>query len=138
MIRWLLPGALLVAACTSFDPVARNVCGNGILEPGEDCDSPDATCVRCAVTCTTAADCPTSDYACGVDNVCHAPGGALAPPVSAGTFLVDDYRITDVDKDRIGDVVGLSKTSIAVRHGDATAQLARAESQITPSQTGPA
>jgi hypothetical protein len=136
MMRWLL--LALVTACTSFDAVPRNTCGNGILEPGEDCDSPAASCVRCAVTCQTAMDCPTTDYTCGVDGFCHAPGGAFGPPVAAGAFLVDDYQITDVDRDRIGDVVGMSKTSIVVRHGDATASLAKTESQITPSQTGPA
>ena len=36
------------AACTSFDTLGRNVCGNGLIEPGEDCDSSDASCVRCA------------------------------------------------------------------------------------------
>jgi len=128
---------LLVAACTTFEPVPRNTCGNGVLEPGEDCDSSDATCVRCAVTCTAASDCPTAAYACGVDGVCHAPGGALAAPVEAGSFLVDDYRITDIDRDRIGDVVGMSRTSIVVRHGDAAASLVRSDVQLTPSQSGP-
>ena len=136
MMRWL--ALALLTACTSFDAVPRDTCGNGILEPGEDCDSPAASCVRCAVTCQAAMDCPTADYTCGVDGFCHAPGGALGPPVAAGSFLVDDYTITDVDRDRIGDVVGISKTSIVVRHGDANAALAKTESQITPSQTGPA
>jgi hypothetical protein len=117
--------------------VPRNTCGNGVLEPGEDCDSSAATCVRCAVTCTTATDCPSAAYACGVDGFCHAPGGALASPVEAGSFLVDDYRITDIDRDRIGDVVGLSRTSIVVRHGDAAASLTRTDVELTPSQTGP-
>ena len=136
MKRWLILG--LLAACTSFDPVPRNVCGNGVLEPGEDCDSNDATCVRCAVTCTKAADCPSSDYSCGVDGLCHAPLGALATPVEGGLFLVDDYAVTDVDHDKIGDVVGVSRTSLVVRHGDVAGSLARTDVKVTPSQTGPA
>lgn len=135
-MKWLLLGVL--AACTSFDAVPRNVCGTGVLEPGEDCDSTDATCVRCAVTCTKAADCPSSDYSCGVDGLCHAPLGALATPVEAGLFLVDDFAVTDVDHDKIGDVVGVSRTSLVVRHGDVGASLARTDTQVTPSQTGPA
>ena len=55
----------LLAGCTSFEPIARNTCGNGLLEPGEDCDSNDPRCVRCAVLCASNADCPTSDYTCG-------------------------------------------------------------------------
>ena len=69
---------------------------------------------------------------------CHAPGGALGTPTQAGLFLVDDYRITDIDHDHIGDVVGVSRTSLVVRHGDVGASLARSETQLTPSQTGPA
>lgn len=135
-MKWLFLG--LLAACTSFDAVPRNVCGNGVLEPGEDCDSTDATCVRCAVTCTKAADCPSGDYSCGVDGTCHAPLGALATPIEGGLFLVDDYKITDVDHDKIGDVVGVSRTSIVVRHGDVGGALTRTDAQVTPSQTGPA
>ena len=135
-MRWLL--LCWLAACTSFDAVPRNVCGNGVLEPGEDCDSSDASCVRCAVTCTKAADCPSSDYSCGVDGLCHAPLGALATPVETGLFLVDDYTVTDVDHDHIGDVVGVSRTALVVRHGDVGASLARTDAQVTPSQTGPA
>ena len=39
---WLL---IVVAGCTTLPPIARDTCGNGILEPGEDCDSTAATCV---------------------------------------------------------------------------------------------
>jgi hypothetical protein len=134
-MRWLI---LLLAACTTFEPVPRNTCGNGVLEPGEDCDSTDATCVHCAVTCTTAADCPNAAYTCGVDGVCAAPGGALGTPTEAGLFLVDDYRTTDIDGDHIDDVVGVSRTALVVKHGDVGATLARGETQLTPSQTGPA
>src|SRR5437588_8670878 len=110
----------LLAGCTSFEPIARNTCGNGLLEPGEDCDSNDPRCVRCAVLCASNADCPTSDYTCGTDGECHAPGGALAQPVVAGTFEVGDLRITDVDHDGAGDVVGVGTTSIVIRHGAAS------------------
>lgn len=135
-MRWLL--LLALTACTTFEPVARDTCGNGVLEAGEDCDSSDATCVHCAVTCSTAADCPSDAYTCGVDGTCHAPGGALGPAVEAGQFFVDDMRITDIDHDGIGDVIGASRTSLVVRHGDPTGSLTRSESQFTPSQAGPA
>ncbi len=137
-MRSAIVAVILAAACTDFAPIERGVCGNGLLEAGEDCDSDDATCVRCAVTCTTSADCPTSDYACGVDGVCHAPGGALGRPHSAGSFQASELRITDIDHDGIGDAVGLSRTSVMIRHGEATAQLATIDSIVTPTQTGPA
>jgi len=69
-MRWLV---LLLVGCTSFDPITRNVCGNGIVEAGEDCDSTDPSCIECAVSCTTAMDCPNSAYTCGADDLCHAP-----------------------------------------------------------------
>ena len=121
-----------------FDSIDRDVCGNGLLEAGEDCDSGDASCVRCAVVCTAASDCPTTDYACGVDGLCHAPGGALSQPRVVGSFESNDYRVTDIDHDGTGDAIGLSRTSIVVRFGDASAPLSRVESIVTPSQTGPA
>jgi hypothetical protein len=130
----LLVGGL--AACTSFDDIARGVCGNGIVEAGEDCDSSDLRCARCAVTCNASSECPHADYTCGVDGVCHAPSGALAAPQPAGPFQVDEVAITDLDKDGIGDVFGVSRTSINVRYGDQGAKLTRAESLITPSQSG--
>src|SRR5262249_9470468 len=126
--------ALLLAGCTDFAPIERGVCGNGLLEPGEDCDSQDAACRRCAVTCSVASDCPTTDYEWGVDGLCHAPGGALGQPHSAGTFQANELRVTDIDHDGIGDVLGLSRTSIVVRHGEATAQLAALDSIVTPTQ----
>src|SRR5262249_19678839 len=97
----------------------------------------DGRCVRCAVTCARASECPTADYACGNDGLCHAPGGALGEPVQAGSFLVDDFAITDVDHDGAGDVIGFSKTSLIVRHGDASGALARAATLFTASQSGP-
>src|SRR5258706_13301258 len=131
--------ALLVVAltaCTSFDPIQRNVCGNGLLEPGEDCDTTEASCVRCAVTCTVATDCPTTDYTCGTDGQCHAPGGALAQPINAGPFEASDLRISDIDKDGAGDVIGVSTSSIVVRHGAASGLLSTKDSFVTPTQLG--
>jgi hypothetical protein len=130
---------LLIAltACTEIDSVDRGVCGNGLLEAGEDCDSGDPQCVSCALTCSTVDDCPTADYACGVDGVCHAPGGVLGQARSVGTFSAEDVRVTDIDEDGIGDALGLTSTSMVIRHGDAAAQFDRVTSLITPTQTGP-
>jgi len=132
----LLLGAV-VSACTDFTAVTRGACGNGLLEPGEDCDSGDPSCVRCAVTCRGAIDCPTAAYTCGVDGFCHAPGGQLADPTPPVTFGADDLRITDVDHDGTGDVIGVSKTSIVVHHGDAHGSLSTITSFVTPAQSGP-
>lgn len=145
-LRWLslaaTAAAALVAApalpaCTELDPIPRGVCGNGLVEPGEDCDSADARCVRCAIACAAAADCPSAAYACGVDGLCHAPGGALAPPGAPVTFQADDLRVTDLDRDGAGDVLGVSRTSVVVRYGDGAGALAAGASFVTPAPSGP-
>ena len=135
-MRHALLLAVVLTACTDFETLDRGVCGNGLIEEGEDCDSGDASCVRCAVTCDEAADCPTGAYACGTDGLCHAPGGTLAAPISAGPFQVNDYRITDIGGDGTGDVVGSSRTSIVVKPGDPTGLLGKGTSIVTPFQTG--
>ena len=135
-VHAVVPLAVLLAACSTFDSLDRGVCGNGLIEPGEDCDSGDASCVRCSVTCDARSDCPTTAYSCGVDGLCHAPGGTLAPAAPAGPFQVNDFAITDIGGDGTGDVLGLSRTSIVVKRGDTTGQLGTAASIVTPFQTG--
>ncbi len=125
---------LLLAACTDFDAVGRGICGNGLLEAGEDCDSSDPSCVRCAVACTTSDDCPAEGFACGVDNLCHAPIGGFASAVENDPLPVQDVAITDIDRDGIGDVLGVSATAISVRYGAQSALLSRADSLSTPQQ----
>lgn len=138
MHRWIvLSFTLLAGACTDFDAVTRNVCGNGLLEQGEDCDSSDPNCVRCAVACSAQADCPSADYTCGVDGFCHAPGGELAPPSAPVVFPGEELRVTDIDRDGTGDVVGVSTTSLVVRYGDAAGALSASDSFVTPAQSGP-
>jgi hypothetical protein len=136
-MRFLIVLAFAVSACATHDSPTRGVCGNHLLEPGEDCDRDDPSCVRCAVTCTTAADCPGDEFACGVDGLCHAPSGAFASPTAGATFQADDLRVTDIDRDGYGDVIGVSKTSLVVRHGNAAGTLATASSFVTPAQSGP-
>src|SRR6188508_55641 len=90
---------VVLTGCTDFDDLTRNICGNGLVEVGEDCDSSDPTCVRCAVSCSVDEDCPSAAYACGVDGFCHAPSGDLARPSAPVTFQADELRVTDVDHD---------------------------------------
>ncbi len=127
---------VLLYGCTSLPSIERGVCGNGLLEPGEDCDSSDASCIACQVTCTVAGDCPTTAYGCGVDHLCHAPSGRLATPNTPQPFPIDDLAVTDIDKDGIGDVLGVSQTSIEVHYGDTAGGLATVDRILTPIQGG--
>ena len=126
---------LLPGACSTLDPIPGGVCGNGVIEPGEDCDTSEASCRACALVCGPDTACPAG-FACGIDLTCHAPGGKLSPSKAIETVSVNDFRITDVDRDGIGDFVGLSSTSLTVRRGDAVAPLQASQSFVTPTQTG--
>jgi hypothetical protein len=98
---WLpvfLLGGAGVASCLDLAPIAPNVCGNGFVEEGEDCDTkasrPGMDCSKssegclcrkpgqlneCRWSCETAADCPKGEngqeegWGCGTDQVCRRP-----------------------------------------------------------------
>ena len=69
-----------------------NLCGNGVVDPDEDCehfDGEDGTCApagsphECHFICSQAAGsaavaCPTDlGYGCGVDGLCRQPSGTF-------------------------------------------------------------
>ena len=59
------------------------------------------------------------------------------PPERIGRLSTEDARrVRRLIEATIGDVFGVSRTSISVRYGDQAAKLTRAASLITPSQTG--
>lgn len=127
----------LVAGCTDFQTIDLGVCGNGVVEPGEDCDSADDSCQACKLLCSPTVACPAG-YGCGVDGVCGAPGGQLTEGGALDSLSVRDLRVTDLDKDGTSDLIGLSATSLIERYGDRVAPLARGVSLLTAEQTGAA
>jgi hypothetical protein len=135
--------AAVVAACSSLDALDRDVCGNGIVEAGEDCDGSPG-CLACGIQCATTAQCTafdpdggTAGFVCGADGFCHAPAGAFHPPREL-TVAVDTLQITDVDRDGIGDLVIQAPTALHVSLGNPDG-VARLDSSIlTPIARGPA
>ncbi|HTR52281.1 MAG TPA: VCBS repeat-containing protein [Kofleriaceae bacterium] len=134
-----------LAGCADLAAIPAQQCGNNVLEAGEDCDdTSDPRCVACGWTCTTDADClalpavrDPSAYRCGVDHVCHAPGGQFQPTQSTQQpFDVDRMYVTDIDRDGIGDAVGLGSTSLVTRFGDTSARLDGSAATVTPDGTG--
>jgi len=83
-LHWAaLVAAVGIGACSELPEIASSVCGNSVVEPGEDCDSyaldgqscglPSDTKERaCHYECTPDGilACPESS-ACGVDGICH-------------------------------------------------------------------
>jgi hypothetical protein len=80
-----LPAQLIVlamgaGACADLEPIDAGICGNLIIEPGEDCDGDDALGVcrspfaqgACHYDCTQTA-CPTG-LVCGTGRICLPEG----------------------------------------------------------------
>jgi hypothetical protein len=127
---------VLLTACTELPEVGPGVCGNGILEANEDCDNPSATCVQCGIVCAESA-CEKPGFRCGADDLCHAPSGVFEnEPRSELPFPVLGFRISDVDFDGYGDVVGLNATALNMRYGDPTGTLPDSYNVVTPSLQG--
>jgi len=111
-----LLGLLLAAACYEFPDPDLGVCGNRIIEPGEDCDDPDdrdcgtalsTPFAACRLICNPAAsssDCPP-DRQCGQDGICRAPAGTFGIPLRIDVSGTQWLEIGDVDGDRRADIV---------------------------------
>jgi hypothetical protein len=128
LIRVAVVVALALGGCSGLEPLAA-ACGNGVVDPGEDCDS-GANCRECSIECSVVA-CP-DDYACGVDQLCHAPGGRFQSRSTTISFEELGFGITDTNKDGYGDVVALGGTSLTAYYGDANATLVNQLHMITP------
>jgi hypothetical protein len=140
---WLVV-ALAATACTTLPDLPANTCGNGVLEPNEDCDGGTHCTKDCTVPCDDNGGCTfvpsprdASQYACGTDRICHAPGGWLqVPAASIQPYSVFGFGTVDVDGDGYTDVVGLSGSSMITRFGDATASMTRQTQVLTPNLQG--
>jgi hypothetical protein len=123
--RWVTC-VLAVAACRDLPAIEHGVCGNGVVEAGEDCDGATATGLACAApneaeacryTCATAS-CPPG-WACGDDGVCrYGTGELVADPAIA--FSHDELAIADFDGDRRGDLVSFGTRGAHVLFDDRT------------------
>ena len=115
------------ASCASLPEIQRGVCGNGVIEAGEDCDTqPAGSCRKagsageCRFDCSLDSNnerraCPEG-YGCGSDSICRAPSGdfvvAAAKPSEEPTFVMS---VADFDGDKRDDLlmVGLNGLGIS-------------------------
>lgn len=148
MRLWLAAcAAVATAACADLEDVAEGVCGNGVVEVGEDCeaDGVDADGAptlcgelgganQCAFECSADVACPAG-YACGTDLRCRQPGGMMIAGPSLG-FVADQLVLDDVDGDAFTDVVSAGGSTVEIRFGSAQADLAA--TLVTPVSTPPA
>jgi len=113
----LLVSLALNTDCANLPPIDAGVCGNGVIDPGEDCDTfptaPGTTCRpptapvgACRLDCSTGGDkaCPPG-WGCGVDAICREPTGTFKR--QSGVVAAEAWRVMtgDFDGDGTSDVV---------------------------------
>jgi len=107
---------LCLSACIRLPEIGADECGNGVIEPPEDCDSfgvdggalcrPKGSVGECHLDCSGAgrAACP-SGWGCDLGGICRRPTGELASPreFEVGTAAV--LSSADFDGDGRMDVM---------------------------------
>ncbi len=133
-LRAALPVTLALAGCADLAGVQTGVCGNGVVESGEDCDQKDSTtsgnaCGQpgqtgaCQFICAHGGSikCPEG-FACGVDDLCRKPVNPMtwtaADPVAEGP--AQSIVAADFDGDGLDDAVTVTSAGVLVHYFDTT------------------
>lgn len=152
----LAPLVLLASLlqCTDFPALQSGVCGNGVVETGEDCDTyavGSGTYCRpsgsptgaCRLDCTAGSNhvCPTG-WGCGADGICRQPTGTFRQangPVEANAWrlLTGDFdgdSRQDVFVRAAIDAAGLSSSRIHYYAANPDHSIALAGTLVLPAQ----
>jgi hypothetical protein len=120
---WALLLGSLTVGCLALPDVPVGVCGNQIVDPGEDCDGAIArahpkgltcglagTASACRFDCSAALDLCPGGYKCGADGICRQPSGQFEAltSVAASSSLV---MMADFDGDLRSDLLTLDYDS---------------------------
>ncbi|HMR06561.1 MAG TPA: FG-GAP-like repeat-containing protein, partial [Polyangiaceae bacterium] len=87
------------------------VCGNGVVEAGEACDSADISCGQpdtdeaCRRLCQADDECGGGAATCGLDGVCRTASGSFELVNEIGTPGAAFADIADFDGDGVSDLV---------------------------------
>lgn len=123
---------LVWSSCAQLDDIPVGVCGNSIVEAGEDCDgfaqgsgtacNAAGTAGACRYDCAPKADgsaghaCP-SGWGCGLDGLCRAASGTFeAPRLLPGVAV----GAVDLDGDRRRDLMLMGGSGLTVEYYDGT------------------
>jgi hypothetical protein len=119
---------------------ATGVCGNLILDQGEDCDGTvgcgqPGTPAACRFSCAGDASCDTG-MSCGHDQICRRPTGFfnVSDPIGSGD---EQFQVTDVDGDGTPDLIGRGPDETTLFHNDGTGALSVTGRGWTPSLPNP-
>ncbi len=138
----ILVALVLLGGCSELASIEPDVCGNGVVEVNEDCDSNLDHCRDCSLACDKDVEiCATvggPGFVCGPDGLCHAPAGSFVHAAQV-RVAVDSYRIANVNvgEDLIGDVIAQSGSSVSVLYGDFAGSLSASSSVQSPVAQGP-
>jgi hypothetical protein len=136
--------AVLIIGCTNLPAFDEGVCGNNVLDEGEDCDGAteegracgeDGTENACFYTCEGEAQC-LEGWVCGTDQRCRRPSSKFEAPYSPWRFPVDSFAVGDVDGDGFADLIGNSFSTVTVRYGAADASFSDELDVFIPSPEG--
>lgn len=142
---WRLAFVALLGACTNFDYIEANQCGNGVVEDGEDCDvvtgeDEVGTCVACRYVCfdESGFGCPAG-WGCGAaDRVCRHASGEYEESSPALDVEVTDYLVVDLDGDPFPDALGFGPAEVWTARGtpgpgfELTARYPRTRGDVRP------
>ncbi|MCU0686107.1 MAG: hypothetical protein MUF34_28320, partial [Polyangiaceae bacterium] len=108
----------VLAGCAELQTLENEVCGNGVIEQGEDCDFAEPGCRRppaagaCRYECAHPSSgvkgpsCPEG-FGCGVDNTCRRPAGSFSRTTERLAEAASALRVADFDGDGRDDVLTL-------------------------------
>lgn len=141
--RWALAVFALCCTCARLPEIASGECGNGVIEPPEDCDTFDAdggTVCRpkgavgeCRLDCGNPTDdgttaCPVG-WGCDASGICRRPTGEFEPAREFEVGSAEALLHGDFDGDGSDDVLSLETrdalgfTRFQVHYFDARAAL---------------
>ena len=118
----LLALALPLGGCTELGPISAGICGNGVVEAGEDCDQPGGSCVapgksfECRYSCEKTAC--QAGWMCGADKVCREPTGTFLPAQIVPAELQLDVTTAEIDGKAPADLVSATFSGkLSVHYG---------------------
>ncbi len=115
----LLCAGLALSACEDLPKLEADICGNGVIEKGEDCDGVgigESTCnALCRLECTADRACP-SGFGCGSDALCRQPTGGFEPFGPALGLSAERLVLADFDGDAQADLLASRGSSFSVAY----------------------
>jgi len=112
---------LALSACESLPNLPDEVCGNGVIEVGEDCDKAAvagfACDESCRVPCRDDLSCPPG-WGCGVDDLCRQPAGELEAIGAPSGLTAETLIPADFDGDRRTDLLAIDGLRVSAAYLD--------------------